>query len=198
MPRTAHVPLVLALAFLLLPRAGLAQSDPKQPAAPAPTVGKAPSQQTSSSRGRLTMRVAVGEKAPDFELTTIEGKPVRLSKMRGDWVMLVFVERRDSLDTLEPMAKALRSIGVRTVAVCFDKSQSIRHHLAGRDLGLLPLADPTGEIVALYGLMNAVRDQSEPGFVLINPQGDVRLALLGLDLPNADASRLVEFAVTGE
>ena len=34
--------------------------------------------------------------------------------------------------------------------------------------------------------------------MLINPQGDVRLALLGLDLPNEDASRLVEFAVTGE
>lgn len=198
MLRTAQAPLVLALAFLLLPRAALGQADTKQPPAPTPTVSRPASQQTSSSRGRVTTRVAVGEKAPNFQLDTIEGKPIQLSKLRGDWVMLVFVERRDSLLSLEPMAKALKSIGVRTVAVCWDKSQSLKNYLAGRDLGLLPLADPTGEIVALYGLLNSIRDQSEPGFVLINPMGDVRLALLGMDLPNADASRLVEFAVTGE
>jgi peroxiredoxin len=197
MRRSAHLSVVLALAFLMLPRAAHAQPDPKQ--APPPTsVTRPPSQQSSSSRGRPSTRVAVGEKAPDFEADNIEGKTVQLSKLRGNWVMLVFVERRDSLVTLVPMAKALKSINVNTVAVCWDKAQSLKNFLKGRDLGLMPLADPTGEIVALYGLLNPLSDQSAPGFVLINPIGDVRLALLGLDLPNADASRLVEFAVTGE
>lgn len=198
MRRSAHLVVVLALAFPLLPRAAHAQADTKQPPAASPSVSRPPSQQSSASRGRLTTRVAVGEKAPDFEADNIEGKSVQLSKLRGDWVMLVFVERRDSLLTLVPMAKALKSMGVNTVAVCWDKAQSLKNYLKGRDLGLMPLADPTGEIVALYGLLNPLREESEPGFVLINPIGDVRLALLGLDLPNADASRLVEFAVTGE
>ena len=197
MRRSAHLTVVLALAFLLLPCAAHAQPDPKQPAPPV-TVSRPPSQQTSSSRGRPSTRVAVGEKAPDFEADNIDGNSVQLSKLRGNWVMLVFVERRDSLLTLVSMAKALKSLNVNTVAVCWDKAQSLKNFLKGRDLGLLPLADPTGEIVALYGLLNSLRDESEPGFVLINPIGDVRLALLGLDLPNADASRLVEFAVTGE
>jgi peroxiredoxin len=197
MRRSAHLVVVLALAFLLLPRAAHAQPDPKQPAPPV-TVSRPPSQQTSSSRGRPSTRVAVGEKAPDFEADNIDGKSVQLSKLRGNWVMLVFVERRDSLLTLVSMAKALKSMNVTTVAVCWDKAQSLKNYLKGRDLGLMPLADPTGEIVALYGLLNSLRDESEPGFVLINPIGDVRLALLGLDLPSADASRLVEFAVTGE
>jgi peroxiredoxin len=197
MRRSAHLAVVLALAFLLLPRAALAQTDTKQPTPPA-TVSRPPSQQTSSSRGRPSTRVAVGEKAPDFVADNIEGKPIQLSKLRGNWVMLVFVERRDSLLTLVSMAKALKSMNVNTVAVCWDKAQSLKNYLRGRDIGLMPLADPTGEIVALYGLLNSLRDESEPGFVLINPIGDVRLALLGLDLPNADASRLVEFAVTGE
>jgi peroxiredoxin len=197
MRRSAHLTVVLALAFLLLPRAARSQADPKQPPPPT-TVSRPTSQQSSASRGRPSTRVAMGEKAPDFSADNIDGKTIQLSKLRGDWVMLVFVERRDSLLTLEPMAKALKSINVNTVAVCWDKAHSIKSFLKGRDLGLLALADPTGEIVALYGLLNPVRDQSEPGFVLINPIGDVRLALLGLDLPNADASRLVEFAVTGE
>ena len=197
MRRSAHLVVVLALAFLLLPRDTHAQPDPKQPAPPV-TVSRPPSQQTSSSRGRPSTRVAVGEKAPDFAADNIDGKSVQLSKLRGNWVMLVFVERRDSLLTLVSMAKALKSMNVNTVAVCWDKAQSLKNFLKGRDLGLMPLADPTGEIVALYGLLNSLRDESEPGFVLINPIGDVRLALLGLDLPSADASRLVEFAVTGE
>jgi len=197
MRRSAHLTVVLALAFLLLPRATPAQTDTKQPPPPS-TVSRPPSQQSSSSRGRPSTRVAVGEKAPDFSADNIDGKPIQLSKLRGNWVMLVFVERRDSLLTLVPMAKALKDMNVITVAVCWDKAQSLKNFLQGRDLGLMPLADPTGEIVALYGLLNPLRDQSAPGFVLITPIGDVRLALLGLDLPNADASRLVEFAVTGE
>jgi hypothetical protein len=38
----------------------------------------------------------------------------------------------------------------------------------------------------------------KPGFVLVNPIGDVRMALLGHQLPSSDASRLVQLAVVGE
>lgn len=198
MPRFVKVLTLLALAFLLFPHVGLAQGDMKQPPSPAPNVSKSSSSQTTSGRGRVTMRVAIGEKAPDFELAGIDGKPVRLSKMRGEWVALMFVERRDSLLDLRDMAKALKDINVRTVAVCYDKPQALATFLKGKDLDVTSLADPTGEIVALYGLLNPVRDECAPGFVLINPIGDVRMALLGYELPNSDASRLVEFAVTGE
>ena len=198
MPRSAHVPVLVALALLLLPPLASAQKEtPTQPASP-PKVGKPAGQQGSGSRARLSTRVAVGEQAPDFELPRLDGRPLKLSRLRGDWVMLVFVEHRDSLDAIEPMAGALKSIRVRTVAVLYDKTQSVAHHLKGRTPSYVPLADPTGEIVALYGLLDTVREASLPGFVLVNPKGDVRLALLGLELPQEDASRLVEFAVTGE
>jgi len=201
MLRRVHLACVVALA-LTLPAAAAAQTSPEPKSGsksnPAGSVNRPNPQRGASGRGRVTMRVAVGEQAPDFELETPEGRSMRLSKLRGNWVMLVFVERRDSLDVLETMARKLGSINVRTVAVCYDKAQSIAHHLSGRDLGLTPLADPTGDIVALYGLLDPVREESEPGFVLVNPRGDVRMALLGTWLPRDDASRLVEFAVTGE
>ena len=174
-----------------------AQGDYKQPAPPPSTPAK-PSESGGVGRGRVTERVAIGELAPDFEALGLDGKPKKLSRLRGDWVMLVFVERRDSLDSVEIMASVLSQIGVRTVALCYDKPQSIANHLRGKKPSYLPLADPTGEIVALYGLMDPVRDESQPGFVLITPRGDVRMALLGTDLPSGDASRLVQFAVTGE
>jgi mycoredoxin-dependent peroxiredoxin len=180
--------------------AALAQSEFKPrpgPTAPAPTTTK-PVHSATPGRGRVTTRVAVGERAPDFELRKLDGTPVRLSSLRGNWVMVYFVERRDSLAGVEPVAHALEAIGVRTVAIIYDKPQAIARLLQGRDPGYLPLADPTGEIVALYGLLDPTSDQSQPGFVLVTPTGVVRIALLGHELPSDDASRLVHFAVRGE
>jgi peroxiredoxin len=190
-------PLLLAL---VVASAALAQSEFKPrpgPTAPAPTTSK-PTHAAMPGRGRVSTRVAVGERAPDFELLKLDGTPVRLSGFRGNWVMLYFVERRDSLASVEPVARALDAIGVRTIAVIFDKVQAVAKILHGRDPGYLPLADPTGEIVALYGLLDPTRDESQPGFVLVTPTGEVRIALLGHELPADDASRLVHFAVRGE
>jgi peroxiredoxin len=195
MPRTPVVPL-LVLALLLVAGSAPAQSDlkPQSTPPPPPAVSHSPGHSVAE-RERVTSRVAVGERAPDFELDQIDGKPLRLSRLHGNWVMLFFVERRESLSVVEPVALALRNRGVRTLAVCFDKSSALAHHLAGHDLAYTPLADPTGDIMALYGLLDG--DVPRPGFVLINPRGEVRLALLGQGLPSGDASRLVEYSVSG-
>ena len=199
MIRPPQVLLPLLLFLLVAPTAALAQQADFKPRGTTPqTTNRKPGQTATSNRGRVTTRVAVGERAPDFEAIRTDGTRIRLSRLRGNWVMLFFVERRDSLQAIEPVAKALESIGVRTVAVLYDKPQALAKLLNGRDPGYLPLADPTGEIIALYGLMDPIRDQSQPGFVLITPLGDVRLALLGHELPSDDASRLVHYAVTGQ
>ena len=196
MSRTALVSrsLVAILAALVVGGAAWAQTDlkPRPTATPSPTV-QHPQSRTSAGRERVSSRVAVGERAPDFELDQLDGKPMRLSRQRGDWVMLVFVERRESLQVVEPIARALTTKGVRTMAVCFDKGYVLARHLAGRELPYTALADPTGDIIALYGLMDG--DEPQPGFVLINPRGEVRLALLGHSLPGMDAAQLVEYSV---
>ena len=180
--------------------AALAQTEFK----PAPSTPPAPTNRTpggaSQGPGRVTTRVAVGEKAPDFELTKIDGKPLRLSTLRGQWVMLWFVENRDSLTTVETLAAELEKLHVRTLAVCYDKTSALAQRVRGRVIAYTPLADPTGDIVSLYGLLdsNSTRESVRPGFVLVNPIGDVRMALLGHQLPSADASRLVQLAVVGE
>ncbi|HEY6196807.1 MAG TPA: redoxin domain-containing protein [Candidatus Eisenbacteria bacterium] len=196
MSRTAFVPL-LVLASLLVAGDALAQTDlkPRPNSQPAPVVSHQPGR-AAADRERVTARVAVGERAPDFELDQLDGKPLRLSRLRGDWVMLFFVERRESLDVVEPVAHALGAKGVRTLAVCFDKGYVLAHHLAGRELSFVPLADPTGDILALYGLLDG--DVPQPGFVLINPRGEVRLAMLGHGLPSADASRMVQYSLGGD
>jgi len=177
----------------------LAQSEfkPGQGNPPAPA-GHPASASGASGRGRVTMRVAIGESAPDFELAKLDGQPLRLSSLRGGWVLVCFVESRDSLSAVEPVARALKSQSVRTLGICYDKPHTLPQRLKGRDLAYTPLADPTGEIVWLYGLMDPDRDAAKPGIVLVDPKGDVKMALLGQELPPSDAARLVQFSVTGE
>jgi peroxiredoxin len=165
------------------------------PAAPSRAAGNA-----TSGPGRVSTRVAVGESAPDFELTKLDGKPLRLSSLRGNWVLVWFAETRDSLAAVEPLALSMKKLGVRTVVVCYDKAQALAQRLKGHEVTFIPLADPTGDIVSLYGLLDSTssREGVQPGFVLVNPLGDVRMALLGHQLPASDASRLVELAVVGE
>ena len=188
------------LVVACLAGAALAQTEfkPNQ-GTPGPPTNRAPGN-AAPGPGRVSTRVAVGEKAPDFELTKIDGKPLRLSSLRGDWVMVWFVENRDSLTTVEPLAVALEKMHVRTLAVCYDKSQALAQRVRGHEIAYIPLADPTGDIVSLYGLLdsNSTRESVRPGFVLVNPIGDVRMALLGHQLPMGDASRLVQLAVVGE
>lgn len=180
--------------------AALAQTEFKPGQGPAPPPASRAPGTAATGPGRVSARVAVGESAPDFELTKLDGKPLRLSALRGNWVLLWFVENRDSFKVVQPLADSLNKIGVRTLAVCYDKQQTLAQRLRGQTLSYVPLADPTGDIVSLYGLLNSSvsREGVQPGFVLINPVGDVRMALLGHQLPTEDASRLVQLAVVGE
>ena len=199
MHRTAFVSSML-LAAACLAGAALAQTEFKPGPGTPPKETPRPVGSATAGRGRVSARVAVGEKAPDFELTKIDGTPLRLSSLRGGWVMIWFVENRDSLAVVEPLAVSLNKLGVRTLAVCYDKLQALAQRLHGHEVSYTPLADPTGDIVALYGLLDSAnsRETVQPGFVLVNPIGDVRMALLGHQLPSADASRLVQLAVVGE
>jgi peroxiredoxin Q/BCP len=178
--------------------AALAQTEFKPNTTTPPPTGQPAGSAGTSGRGRVSSRVAVGEAAPDFELLRIDGTPLRLSSLRGGWVMIWFVESRDSLRSVEPVAASLAKMDVRTLAVCYDKTQALAQRLHGKELQYVPLADPTGEIVSLYGLLDPERDMAKPGFVLVDPVGNVRLALLGHQLPSGDASRLVQLSVVGE
>ena len=110
------------------------------------------------------------------------------------------VQNRDSFNVVGPLADSLGRMGVKTLAVCYDKAQALAQRLKGQPLSYTALADPTGDIVSLYGLLDSTssREGVKPGFVLVDPTGAVRMALLGHPMTSEDASRLVQLAVVGE
>jgi peroxiredoxin len=190
------VPLVL-IAALLAPATLRAQSS--EPKSTTTTVAPRPTGEARSPAGelRISNRVLVGEDAPDFELSDANGRPFRLSQMRGRRVLLNFADRRVMLSPFTGVAESLRTLGVTLVGVCHDSPQSLRT-LAERDgVSYAMLSDPTGEISAIYGAYDYLGSAIVPGFVLVGPRGKVRMVFLGESLPPAELLELTRYTLNG-
>lgn len=147
-------------------------------------------------RTRVHANIARGDAAPGFELTRSDGTPMRLGALRGEWVMLWFVDRHEALDReLSPVAEALANADVRTVAVCYDKASALARRYR-TELPFTLLADPTGDVTALYGLLDeSEATRVQPGFVLIDPMGRVRMAQAGDELSHDEAAQRILMAL---
>jgi peroxiredoxin len=146
---------------------------------------------------RIQSQVYVGEQAPGFELDGSQGRPVRLAHLKGYWVLLVFADRRADLTPLKEIEPELRRLGVKPYGICADKAHVLKSHAQREQLPVILLSDITGEISQLYGLYDTRMRQVLPGFVLIDRQGVVRMALLGQQLPFGEMMALVKSSVTG-
>jgi peroxiredoxin Q/BCP len=187
----------LLVVWMLIPTLVVAQEGKTGARRAEPTTTPDPSSTTPRPGLAVAGQVYIGQRAPDFELDASSGKRVKLSRMRGDWVLLVFSERKESLLPLETSADSLRTIGVLVLGVCKEKSRTLETLQSRHPLPLALLADVTGEISAMYGLYDSLHSAVRPGFVVLDRDGIVRMAVLGQELPVGDIARLTRFAVTG-
>ena len=188
---------LFVVACLALPSLGFAQkSDDRIPTVTPPsnpgTVSPQPGRGTPVS-GQVTL----GESAPDFELEATVGPRVKLSALRGDFIVVLFADRRARLADLDALAKNLRPRGVQVVAVVHENLQALQSYTKRAATPYHALADPTGEIAALYGLWDSLHTAVRPGVALVDRGGLVRFMLGGQELPAAEVETLVQFALEG-
>jgi mycoredoxin-dependent peroxiredoxin len=188
--------LAIAAVILLAPPAG-AQSDGKTPPPSVPSTTSSGASPTPAGRVHVYGQVYVGDRAPDFTLDGSDGKIVRPSRFRGDWVVLVFADRKEKFQPLETVYEDLNNRGVRILAVCKEKAHGLQAYATREKLPFVVGADWTGEVSAMYGLYDQERSMISPGFVLADRDGIVRMALLGQNLPPEQIAALVRFAVSG-
>ncbi len=186
---------ILMVAMLMCATLAAAQEGPKRPP---PTPQPAPTPETGQpeSPGRASINVAgdafIGELAPDFELDGSQGQPVQLSKQRGDWVVMVFAERRTDLMQLASVVADLRLLGGKFVGICDEKARTLEHAQERDPLPFQVLADPTGEVSAMYGCYDHVHSTTTPGFFVLDRRGTVRLTVLGQPVPAAEIVSLTK------
>jgi len=178
---------------LLLASPAWGQSELKTPPTPSRSTTPAP----TSTHAALTVegRVLVGDVAPDFDLTSSRDRQVRLSRQRGDWVLLVFASDRDDFTDYRSVNADLTAIGVRLLGVCRDNPQTLRTVAEKNDIPFEMLADATGEISSMYGLYDGSKRCCIPGFLVLDRRGVVKLAVSGQQVPPTQVLSLTALTV---
>jgi peroxiredoxin len=189
--------LVLVLAFVLAALDAFAQTDPREHPIGTPTVVPPTREGASAMSDRIRGQVQVGERAPDFELLATGGTKFRLRSVRGHWVALFFTDRRADLNDLVGLSRTLDSLKFTSLVVCNEHVQTLTAWNAPHDSRLTPLAGDRGDIAAVYGLWDAEHTAIRPGLFLIDPEGIVKVALLGQRVGAPSLPGLVQTAVGG-
>lgn len=146
------------------------------------------------ARSRVHGNVMVGVAAPDFELTSSTGSDVALSRLRGDWLLLRFADDRQELAGQAGMKAELDRMGVRLIAICGDKPQTLRAFVQRLSLPFDILSDATGEVSAMYGFYDPSTLGAQPGIVIVDRRGVVRMALQG-GAPDDQVIELTRFTM---
>lgn len=150
---------------------------------------------STAPRGKVPVSgsVYIGDDAPSFELDGSNGRQVKQSTLRGEWVVLAFSDRWRPIADLDVANARLRRMGARIVGVCHEKQQTLLTAVRRDSVQLLMLADPTGEVSGLYGMFDWTRSQTQTGFFVLDRAGVVRLAVLGRIFPPDQIVDTVEF-----
>jgi len=141
-----------------------------------------------------TEMVSVGDEAPDFALQASTGEEIRLSALRGKPVVLYFYPKDDTpgctteacafRDALDQFAEQ----GVVVLGVSLDDVESHRAFAEKYKLPFPLLADTTGAVAALYGVLGEYQPpEGEPISIarrvtfLIDANGIVRRVWTDVD-----------------
>ena len=124
----------------------------------------------------------VGQPAPDFTLRDQDGKKVTLSELRGQTIVLVFYPLdwspgcTDQLNIYQEVLSEFREQGADLYGISVDSAfshKAFREHL-GLEFSLLADFEPKGEVSRKYGMYIEERGHNERGFVVVDPDGNVK------------------------
>ena len=98
-----------------------------------------------------------GEKAPDFVLKDSDGKEVRLSDFRGNWVVVYFYPKdntsgctKEACDFTELLPK-FEDMGAVVLGISPDSTESHKRFAEKHGLKIILLSDPEKEVLKAFG-----------------------------------------------
>ncbi|MET3126440.1 peroxiredoxin Q/BCP [Arcicella rosea] len=104
------------------------------------------------------MKLAIGEKAPDFEQKDQDGNLVKLSDFKGKKVILYFYPKDDTPGctaqacNLNENLPALQAKGFEIIGVSVDGQKAHQKFIKKYDLKFILLSDEDHQLVEAYGV----------------------------------------------
>ena len=142
--------------------------------------------------------IAVGDRAPDFELPDTHGTPVRLGALRGAPVAVVFFPFVFSQICTSELCELRDNIGdfaqrgVRLLAISTDAMFAQRAWAEAEGLGFDLLSDfwPHGAVARSYGVLDENNGHALRGSFLLDADGVVRWSVVN---PRGQARQLASY-----
>ena len=114
----------------------------------------------------------VGEKAPDFEGETFDGKKIRLSDFRGKSVVLYFYPKDNTPGCTKEACgfnehlKEFDALDSQIIGVSVDGPKSHKTFTEKYDLKFLLLSDKDRKISKTYGVLSLFRTSKRSTFII--------------------------------
>ena len=136
---------------------------------------------TVSAAGTFTDAPSVGAAAPEFVLTTNEGKQASLKKFRGKWVVLYFYPKDftsgctvEAHNFQRDLAK-YRAMKAVILGTSIDTAESHKEFCAKEGLSFKLLSDPDAKVSEMYGSVMDYKGSklSARNTFIIDPKGKI-------------------------
>ena len=131
------------------------------------------------------MKLETGDKAPDFTLPNQDGKKVKLSDLKGQWVLLYFYPK-DNTPGCTKEACSMRdsmpqfdSEGLKVLGISIDSVESHKKFSQKHNLSFDLLSDKEKKVVKTYGVWGKKKFMGKEFMgtrrmsFLIDPQGKI-------------------------
>ncbi len=131
-------------------------------------------------------RQIVNNPAPDFELKTVAGQPVKLSSLQGQWVFLNFWATwcppcKQEMPTFQGLLDGKFNTALKFTVLAVDNAESaevVQSYLDGLKLKIPVVLDTDRTAARVYGVVQL------PMTFIIDPAGVVRVEHLGEMTPD--------------
>jgi thioredoxin-dependent peroxiredoxin len=190
-------PFVTAVILLLALASTTSAEDEKAlPGGPAPEIAPTPTSSSVEESAEVA-DIGPGDHAPDFAVESSLGAVVKTTDLKGCVSILLFAPDVAQFGAFAAENDSLTALGIRQYGVCPSSKRALMATAQRLKIAFPVLGDPNGELCRSFGMYDPDNQAIQPGLILTDEKGVVRLVFQGPPLHPEEVLLLVRNAIRG-